>query len=399
MTKTGELVLYRTFVYRLYPTAAQRRRMLQTIEVCRAFYNECLEERRVAWDRERRRISRFDQIRRVRVVRATSPATAAVPAHVLHAVVDDVEHSFNGFVERLASRRQAGMPRFRGPGRYRSFGYKQYRCAFRIDGRRLYLLRIGRIPVRWHRPISEPDIKTVRIVEKPSGWFACFVVRVRATSLPKTGRDGAFDLGLKSLLVGADGFCVQNPHWYRDEAARTRRLHRRVSRRVAQGRNRAKAVKLLARHTERIRRRRRDFIHKLCSDLVARYDRIAIEDLRIRNMVRNRYLAKSIFDAGWGIFRRQLLDKAEWAGRQVAVVEPAGSSRRCSQCQILLESLTLADRWIECICGLSVDRDVNAARNLLALGRRVWGETLPGGRACPQEAAREYRCRASRRSA
>jgi putative transposase len=130
-----------------------------------------------------------------------------------------------------------------------------------------------------------------------------------------------------------------------------------------------------------------DFLKKLVYKLVARYDRMAVEDLQIPNMVRNPHLAKSILDAGWGTFRMHLSFKAAWAGKTVVAVAPAYTSRTCSGCGALFETLTLANRWVRCDCGLSMDRDENAARNLLALGRSAWGITWPVAASVPQEAA------------
>jgi len=133
--------------------------------------------------------------------------------------------------------------------------------------------------------------------------------------------------------------------------------------------------------------RRTDFLKKLVYGLVSRYDRIAVEDLPIPNMVRNPHLAKSILDAGWGYFRMHLSFKAAWAGKMVVAVAPAYTSRTCSGCGALFETLTLADRWVRCDCGLAMDRDENAALNLLALGRSAWGITWPVTASVPQEAA------------
>jgi putative transposase len=133
--------------------------------------------------------------------------------------------------------------------------------------------------------------------------------------------------------------------------------------------------------------RRTDFLKKLVFGLISRYDRIAVEDLQIPNMARNPHLAKSILDAGWGTFRMHLSFKAAWAGKTVVAVAPAYTSRTCSGCGALFETLTLAGRRVRCDCGLEMDRDENAARNLLALGRSAWGITWPVAASVPQEAA------------
>jgi putative transposase len=242
--------------------------------------------------------------------------------------------------------------------------------------------------VRWHRPI-EGTIKTLRVVRQSDGWYACFACEVEPQPLPATHAEVGLDVGLHRLLTTSDGAQVENPRWYRNEQKRLRVLQRRMSRRIMFGRNWSKAVQAVQRQHQRIANRRKDFLNKLVNDLVSRYDRIALEDLHISNLVRNHHLSKSILDAGWSYFRQQLVSKAEYAGKLVVVVPPAYTSKTCSQCGHRFESLTLAERWVHCDCGLSLDRDHNAALNLLALGRSAWGGTwaVRATPCVPQEAA------------
>ncbi|MGQ9556125.1 MAG: RNA-guided endonuclease InsQ/TnpB family protein [Anaerolineae bacterium] len=139
--------------------------------------------------------------------------------------------------------------------------------------------------------------------------------------------------------------------------------------------------------------RRKDFLNKLAHDLVSRYDHIALEDLRITNMVHNRHLAKCILDSGWGYFAQRLTSKAAEAGRVVCLADPAYTSKSCSNCGMVFESLTLADPWARCECGLSVDRDHNAALNILKRAGHVrWALSSPLGELA-QEAALLWRQR------
>ncbi|HMO59560.1 MAG TPA: transposase, partial [Roseiflexaceae bacterium] len=152
--------------------------------------------------------------------------------------------------------------------------------------------------------------------------------------------------------------------------------------------SRRKAVLQLQRQHERIANTRKDYLKKLAHRLVSQYDRIALEDLRITNMVRNRHLAKSILDAGWGYLVQHLMSKAEEAGRVVMLVDPRHMSKSCSRCGHIFQEQTLADRWIDCACGLSLDRDHNAAINILNRAGQVrWASSSPGG-GLAQEAAR-----------
>ena len=188
---------------------------------------------------------------------------------------------------------------------------------------------------------------------------------------------------------------VDNPRWYRNAQAKLRILQRTVSRRAKGGSNRRKAVLALQCQHQYIANSRKDFLNKLALSLIARYDFIGLEDLQIKGMVRNRHLSKSILDAGWGYLKQRLADKAVEAGRQVALVNPSYTSKTCSSCGMLFEGLSLADRWVECSCGLSMDRDVNAALNTLArarsasvlsVGQTHWGKSTGYSRRLPQEA-------------
>jgi len=375
-----------TYRYRLYPTKAQKRGLEATLETCRRWYNACLEERNTAWEERQESVGKFAQLGKVKNHRRDNPWAAQLHSHILQVTTTDLDKAFQAFFRRVKSGEKPGYPRFRGRDRFDSFGLKEYGNGFRLDGRRLRLTGIGRVPVRWHRPVGG-TIKTVRIRRQAGKWYACFSCEVRPEALPSTGAEVGLDVGITSLLTTSDGEHIENPRWYRSSQARLRVLQRRVSRRRLGGSNRRKAIGALQAQHERIGNRRSDFIKKLVHGLVERYERIAIEDLQIPNMVRNPHLAKSILDAGWGYFRQHLSFKAECAGRVVAAVAPAYTSRTCSACGLSFENLTLAQRWVRCSCGLSLDRDENAARNVLALGRSAWGVTWPMAASVPQEAA------------
>jgi len=147
-----------------------------------------------------------------------------------------------------------------------------------------------------------------------------------------------------------------------------------------------KMLAAVQREHERIANQRRDFLYKLSHRLLTRYDHLAVEDLRIRNLVQNRYLSKSILDAGWGLFAAHLTSKAANAGREVVFVNPAYTSRTCHACGQIVLHLPLSQRVFRCACGYVADRDGNAARNILRLGQSLWGisSTMVG---LPQEAA------------
>jgi len=226
---------------------------------------------------------------------------------------------------------------------------------------------VGRIPVRWHRPL-EGDIKTVRISKKAGTWYAAFSCVVPDPEpLPASGTSIGIDVGLTHLLTTSEGKTIDNPRWYRTEQAKLRIIQRCIARRTKGGSNRKRAVVQVQRQHERIGHRRKDYLNKLVHRFITTYDLIAIEDLRITNMTRNHHLSKSILDAGWGYLADHLTRKAACAGREVCLVDPAYTSKTCSTCGERFEQkITLSVRWVTCgACGLSLDRDHNAAINIL----------------------------------
>jgi putative transposase len=375
----------KTFQYRLYPSRSQETGLTQTLETCRRFYNHCLEERKVAWETEKRSVSKKDQLRQVKALKATSPYAEGIHSHVLQVVVADLDKAFQAFFRRVKAGDKPGYPRFKGRFRFDSFGLKEYGNGFKIDGRCLRISGIGRVRVRWHRPL-EGKVKTLRVVRRADGWYASFSCEVESHPLPATGREVGIDVGITHLLATSEGAFEDHPHFYRESQKKLRVLQRRMARRKKGGRNCRKAVLALKRHHQRVQNQRKDYLRKLASGIVKTYDRVALEDLGIQNMVRNRHLSKSILDSGWGYFAQHLSHKAEEAGRVVSLVNPAYTSKTCSECGRRWEGLTLSDRWVRCSCGLSMDRDHNAALNILRAGQVRWG-TSTSLELLPQEAA------------
>ena len=379
-------MILKTFKYRLYPSKAQRRLLEQTLETCRIWYNTCLAERKTAWETEKRSISKFEQLAKVKDYRKENPYAAQIHSHVLQVVVADLDKAFQAFFRRVRAGEKPGYPRFKSSNRFDSFGLKEYGNGFQVKGRRLKITGIGRVRVRWHREI-EGKIKTVRIRRQAGEWYACFTCEVDEHPLPSTGKAVGIDVGIHHLLATSDNEIIENPRWYRAQQQKLRVLQRRVSRRKMGGSNRRKAVLALQRLHLHIANSRKDYLNKLVFHLIKNYDVIALEDLQINGMVRNHHLSKSILDAGWGYLKTRLTDKAAEAGREVILVNPAFTSKTCSSCGTVFPELSLANRWVDCSCGLSIDRDVNAALNILKrVGRTLWDESTANGLRLSQEA-------------
>jgi putative transposase len=361
----------KTFKEKLRPTPAQERAMDEVLWRCRVLYNAALEQRKTAWERCHVSISQYDQEAELRAIRAAFPEYAAIHSHVLQDVLARLERTYQAFFRRIKAGEKPGYPRYKGRTRYRSFTFKEFGNGARLDNGSLVLSKIGRISVHWSRPM-EGTPKTVTISKEADGWYvsiSCAEVPVKPLHL--TSHETGIDLGLESFAVRADGERIFTPAYYRGAEAYLRRCQRRGARRRKGSKRRAKAVKLLAKAHQHIANQRRDFHHQEARKLVQQYDVIYHEDLRVRNMVQNSHLAKSISDAGWGQFLTILTFKAASAGKRVVAVDPAYTSQQCSgpKCgEIVAKGLSV--RWHACPhCGTSLHRDHNAALNILRLGQ------------------------------
>jgi len=214
----------------------------------------------------------------------------------------------------------------------------------------------------------------VTISREADGWYVCFsCTDVPIQPLPATGQGTGIDLGIEAFATLSDGTRVFHPGWYRQAERALKTAQRRISRRKRGSHRRHKAVMLLAKAHQKVRRQRTDFHHKTALALVRANDTIYHENLQPANMVRNHHLAKSITDAGWGAFLTILTHKAACAGRRVIGVNPAYTSQRCSGCGVMVQK-GLSARWHACPdCGTSLHRDHNAARNIERLGQSLQG--------------------------
>ena len=365
----------RQYQYRLYPSRTQEKNLLRVLNACRGLYNMALAERKHAYQLEQRSISKAELYELGKQYRQTCPSAEQVFSQTAQSVIEQVDLAFQVFFRRVKAGEKPGYPRFKGPGRFHSFLFKQFGTGARLDGRRLKLFGIGRVRVRWHRPL-EGKIKTVRIVHKAGRWYACFTCEVeKPEPLPATGAVAGIDVGISSLVTISDGGKVEHPAFYRAGQQRLRVLQRKLARAKRGSKNRREALRAVQRQQEHVANQRKDFVHKLSTALVRQYDAIALEDLRVNNMVRNHHLSKSILDSGWSIFRQMVTYKAESAGRRLAVVDPAYTSKCCSRCGAVFQDFDLSTRWVICGCGLSLDRDHNAAINIL--GRAGWDTPVP----------------------
>jgi putative transposase len=367
----------RTFRYRLSPTPAQETALERTLEACRWLYNRLLEERTVAWEETETPVSLYPQHERIPVLKGERPSLAGAHSQVLQNVAVRIDRAFQAFFRRAKAGETPGYPRFRGRGGYDSFCYPQAGRKggywLTADGRAVHLSKIGDVPVVLHRPL-EGTVKTCCVRRTRTGkWFVTFSCAVEAQPLPATDEAVGIDMGLASFATLSTGEQIANPRFFRRDEQALAQVQRRLAKRTKGTPAWRRARRAVAHVHERITNRRKDFAHQHSRRLVNRYGVVAVEDLRVNQLVHNHCLAKSISDAAWASFTEFLTYKAASAGRQVVKVTPAYTSQDCSRCHHR-QKLTLADRVYHCpCCGLEMNRDHNASLNIVALGRESLG--------------------------
>src|SRR5215472_8894678 len=298
----------KTYKYKLLPTPEQERTLATVVWRCRELYNTGLQERKAAWEQCRVTVSFAMQSAQLPAIKEVRTEYRDINAQVSQDVLHRLDKAFAAFFRRLQAGARPGYPRFQGRDRYTSFTYPQVgehggHGGAVVDGGMLSLSKIGRIRLRLHRPLAGTP-KTVTISREADGWYACIsCAEVPTVPLPATRQETGIDVGLKVFLITADGEVVENPRHYRKAERQLARAQRRVSRRKKGSKRRRKAMQLLKRHHQTVQRQRSDFHHKTALALLQQYDTIYLEDVRVANMVRNRYLAKRISDAGWAAIR------------------------------------------------------------------------------------------------
>jgi putative transposase len=362
-----------TFRYKLKPTPEQERAMAWVLRRCRELYNAALQERREAWQKCGVSVTAATQSTELPGIKEVRPEYHGVHSQVLQDVLTRLDRAFQAFFRRVRNGEKPGYPRFQGARRYNSFTYKQFGNGATRDNGVLVLSKIGRLAVRWSRPL-EGTPKTVTVSREADGWYVCFsCADVPAHPLPASGQETGIDLGLEAFATLSNGTMIHHPRCYRRAERRLKTAQRRVSRRKKGSARHRKAVQLLARAHQKVKRQRADFQHKTALRLVREHDTLYHEDLQTANMVKNHHLAKSIQDAGWSQFLSILAAKAAYAGRRVVAVPPAYTSQACSGCGVLVHK-GLSVRWHSCPdCGASLHRDHNAAKNIERLGQSLRG--------------------------
>jgi len=368
----------RCYKFRLYPSNGQKEKLQKTLDACRHLYNSALAERKEAWEKSKERVSYRMQQNNLPQLKQENEELQNVHSQVLQDALRRLDKAFKHFFRRVKNKEKPGHPRFKGMDRYGSFTYSQF--GFKVKEGRLFLSKIGLLSIKLHRGI-EGSVKTCTMKREANRWFAVFAVEKEEAIATRGSIANAIgiDAGLESLITLSTGEAIEPPEFYRKGEERLALEHRRLAKKKKASKNRARQKLKLQITYMKIADQRRDFLHKLSRKLVNEYDFIAYENLNVRNMVRNHYLAKSIHDAAWSMLLGMIGYKAEEAGSRIAKVGPEYTSQECSGCGVLVKK-SLSVRTHNCMsCGLVLNRDHNAALNILKKGleQLQLGQELP----------------------
>src|SRR5438552_1446666 len=359
----------RTFEYRLYPNKEQSHLLMQCLSESRHVYNEMLETVKQQYEEKGTFPGKYDLTARFK-----GRGGEHIPATTVQMLADRLSKSLKRFLARKEFALNVGFPRFKKGNQWHSIQLRQYGRDVYLHEDKKHLIvpkKLGHfLKIKLHRPI-EGTPRTVHLVLRADGhWYALIVCETEPHTEhgPTTcdHPDIGIDVGLKSFLTDSEGQLVENPRFYRTSQRTLRRKQRQLSRRKKGSHRRRKAAKNVAKTHLKIARQRRDHHFKVAKPYAEAYQRIAVEDLAITNLVKNHHLAKSIMDASWGAFLAILEEKAERAGHKMIRVNPRFTSQQCQKCGEIVQKSLSVRTHICPFCGYVADRDVNAAQNILS---------------------------------
>jgi putative transposase len=370
----------RAYQFRFYPTAEQQHLLARTFGCARYIYNWALRLRTDAYYKHQQRIGYHETSAQLTLLKKHLPWLNEVSSVPLQQTLSHLDRAFRNFFEGRAK-----YPTFKKRRGQQSVSYVA--SAFKWDGKHLTLAKMDTpLDIHWSRPLPHGCKPTTVTVHKDTAnrYFVSILIEEEIKQYDVAASQVGLDLGLKSMVVTSEGHTHGNPRFFHKDEKKLARAQRTLSKKKKGSKNRAKARVRVARIHARTADRRRDYQHKLSTQLIRENQTICIESLQVKNMLRNHSLAKSISDVGWGEFVRQLEYKAQWYGRRLIKIDKFyPSSKRCSSCGHVLESLSLDVReWVCPECGAHHDRDINAANNVLAAGLAVaaCGESVRPGR-------------------
>jgi putative transposase len=383
-------MLLRNYEFRLYPSPAHRRTLELFMLLCCRLYNCALEQRISAYKNRGKSFRQYAQANELPALKLEFPEYAGIPSHTLQNVLARLHKAFQNFFRRLRQgAEKPGFPRFKPSDRYNTLVFLPQAFKFFPETGHLRLTKVGELKLKQWKELPEgTQVKRVTVKKVASKWYAVFCCELpEPVALPYAGKAIGLDLGLKALVTDSDGQSYGDLRALKQQELCVRKRQEVVSRRKKGSMRRKRARALLAQAHDRLRRRRSAMLHQISQKLIREHDLIALEDLQIRELlekpkkVKNadskkadgpgqteksaRGLRRNIQLAAWGELVRQVLYKAEEAGRAAVLVNPKGTTQECSSCGTVVKK-DLSVRVHQCSeCGLVLDRDHNAAINIL----------------------------------
>jgi putative transposase len=359
----------KAFKYRFYPTPEQEILLRRTMGSARLVYNRALSARTEAWYVKQERIG-YDESSKMLTQWKKQDDLGFLNEVSSVPLQQGLRHLQTAFSNFFAGR--AKYPNFKKKHNGGSAEFTKSAFKWR-DGKVILAKCSEPLAIVWSRELTaEPSTITVKL--SPSGrWTVSLLVDIEIELLPESPNKIGIDLGITSLIALSNGDKIANPKSFKAKRHKLRKAQKALSRKQKGSKNRQKARLKVAKVHAQISDVRNDFLHKLTTQLVRENQVIAFEDLAVKNMVKNHKLALAISDASWGELVRQLEYKCDWYGRQFVKIDRwFPSSKRCGNCGHIVDKLPLQIREWDCpSCGINHDRDVNAAKNILAAGLAV----------------------------
>lgn len=358
----------KSFKYRIYSNRKTIQNAEKWLSLCRQLYNDCLNERIIAYKERKESISVWQQMKKLPYLKKSFHDFKQVNSQTLQDTIQRLGKTYQSFFRRVKSGEKAGFPRFKSYNRYHSFTLKQ--TGWKLDGKYLVIKNIGKFKIKLSRPI-EGIIKTVTIHRSSTGkWFVSFSCdNISIKPLPKTGKIIAIDVGCESFLTDSNGKKIDNPRFFKQSQELLKMRQQRLTQRVKGSNRRKKARILVAKIYEKIFNQRKDFHFKTANSLLKENDVICIE--KFENWKTFRSLNRSMQDVAWFSFFNILRQKAEEAQRSIIEVPARGTSQMCSKCGKEVPK-DISTRIHSCpFCQLILDRDYNSALNILRAGQAL----------------------------
>ena len=363
--------MLKAYKYRIYPNKEQEILIQKTFGCTRFVYNKYLAERISAYESNLKSLNYNDNAKSLTELKKELDWLKEVDSSCLQQSLKDLDQAYKNFFRGVKLGQNIGFPKFKSKKNNRKSYRSQYTNGnIQVHSNKIKLPKLGLVKAKVHRDFIG-KIKSATISQVPSGkYFVSILVDTENIQLPKNDNKVGIDLGLKDYAITSDGEVFENPKWLRKSLNKLKKEQHKLSRKKKGSNNRRKQRIKVAKIHEKITNQRKDYLHKLSCHITNENQVIVIEDLKVRNMMKNEKLSRAIGEVGWYEFRTMLQYKCDWKGREL-IIAPTNyaSSQLCSNCgNKSSQTKDLDCRTYVCpVCGLKIDRDINASKNLLKL--------------------------------